>query len=95
MDWINADGQFDVLYPCKKANCDNQGMAKRRKVVMETCKMCLAEGVRLQDSHFVHKGIYRALRIGTPHGNSNPVMMTSHGAVQTSKQVWVHLLCSR
>ncbi len=57
--------------------------------------MCLAEGVRLQESHFLPKGVYRTLRISTPHGNPNPVMVTPREAKQTSTQVKAHLLCSR
>lgn len=69
-------------------------MAKRRKIVIGTCKMCLAEEVRLVGSHFLSQGIYKALRITTAHGNSDPVMMTPKEIKQTSAQHTAHLLCS-
>lgn len=58
------------------------------------CKLCLADDVELQESHFLSKGIYRALRVNLGTGNPNPWQITPEGAVQTSKQVWAHLLCA-
>jgi hypothetical protein len=67
---------------------------KTRKIVIGTCKLCLKEGVRLQASHFLPQGIYKALRGNERHGNPNPVLLTPHEAKQTSMQVKAHLLCS-
>jgi hypothetical protein len=61
-------------------------MAKTRKIVIGTCKLCLAEGVRLQASHFLSKGIYKSLRINTGKTNLNPMVITPKGVVQTSMQ---------
>jgi hypothetical protein len=55
----------------------------------------LAEGVELQESHYLSKGIYRSLLIDGPKGqNKNPWQISLEGAVQTSKQQWAHLLCA-
>jgi hypothetical protein len=60
---------------------------------METCKLCLKSVVKLEDSHFLSKGIYRRLRDLTTE-NPNPMLLTPKGALQTSKQFKTRLLCS-
>jgi hypothetical protein len=63
--------------------------------IIGKCKLCLAEGVELQDSHFLSKGIYKALRIDVGQANPNPYVLSPEGVVQTSKQRKAHLLCRR
>lgn len=63
--------------------------------ILGKCRLCLQEGVYLQESHYLPKGIYRMLRIDRGKGqNPNPMQITLRGVSQTSKQVWAHLLCA-
>jgi hypothetical protein len=56
------------------------------------CKLCLRDGVDLQQSHFLSAGIYRILR-DRGEKNPNPYLLTKAGAVQTSRQEKTWLLC--
>jgi hypothetical protein len=62
-------------------------------VVKGKCKLCLQEGVDLQESHFLPKGLYRLLRGDPQKGNPNPYLLTKHAAVQSSHQKKTWLLC--
>jgi hypothetical protein len=56
------------------------------------CKLCLADGVELQDSHFLPKGVYRILRDdGAP--NPHPWIISERKTAQISFQLKAHLLC--
>lgn len=60
--------------------------------VLGKCKLCLRDGVELQDSHYLSKGIYKRLRserAEKPH----PVLITKTKTVQTSLQLKNHLFC--
>jgi hypothetical protein len=60
--------------------------------VIGKCKLCLREGVELQDSHYLPKGIYKRLRSDNakkPH----PVLFTKKKTVQTSSQLKSRLFC--
>jgi hypothetical protein len=57
------------------------------------CKLCLLNGMDLQESHFVSAGIYRLLR-GDGEANPNPWVIMEKAAFQTSKQQKAPLLCS-
>src|SRR5260370_30210325 len=56
------------------------------------CKLCLLEGMELQDSHFLSKGIYKILRDDNAK-NPNPWSLTDEKAVQISFQLKAPLLC--
>jgi hypothetical protein len=56
------------------------------------CRLCLTEGVELQNSHFLPAAIYKVLR-DEGSRNSNPWKLSAEGAVQTSKQMQEYLLC--
>lgn len=56
------------------------------------CKLCLRDGLELQDSHFLPKGVYRILRDdGAP--NPNPWLISERKSVQISLQLKAPLLC--
>lgn len=57
------------------------------------CSLCLSEQVDLQDSHYLPKGIYKALRHNSK-SNPNPYLITEKVAVQSSSQLRAYLLCS-
>jgi hypothetical protein len=59
---------------------------------MEQCKLCLRPVARLEDSHFLSKGIYRILRDDSEK-NPNPWVLTRRKAVQSSRQKKARLLC--
>jgi hypothetical protein len=59
---------------------------------MEQCKLCLHLVGRLEDSHFLSKGIYKRLRDDSKK-NPNPCRITPNGMVQTSDQMKARLLC--
>ena len=48
------------------------------------CKLCLLDGMDLQESHFLSAGIYRLLR-GDGEPNPNPWVIMEKAAFQTSK----------
>lgn len=56
------------------------------------CQLCL-EIKDLQDSHYLPKGIYKRLS-GKDEKNRNPWLLSNKTAVQTSRQLRAHLLCS-
>jgi hypothetical protein len=58
------------------------------------CSLCLSTDVHLQDSHYLSKGIYRALRSNKDNNNPNPYHITENSAVRSSKQFKAYLLCS-
>jgi hypothetical protein len=60
--------------------------------VLGKCKLCLLDGVELQDSHYLSKGIYKKLRNENAK-NPNPVLITKTKIVQTSSQLRRRLLC--
>ena len=59
---------------------------------MPPCKLCLRNGVNLENSHFLPAGVYRILR-DDMEKNPNPWLLTAKGAVQTSQQMTARLLC--
>lgn len=59
---------------------------------MNVCKLCLNNVARLEESHFLSKGIYKRLRNDNGR-NPNPWRVTPHGVVQTSEQLKAQLLC--
>ena len=59
-----------------------------------TCRLCLREGVQLQDSHIIPKWAYKGLRATEPGVNPNPVAVTGGRSVQTSVQIKEHMLCA-
>ena len=62
-------------------------------IVTGTCRLCLAEDVRLLDSHLMPKWTYKRLlnrRMRNPH----PVIYTATNALKTSAQAREHLLCA-
>jgi hypothetical protein len=63
--------------------------------VMGTCKLCLADGVVLRQSHFLPQGIYKAVRVTSGSRNPNPVVISPTEVKQTSHQTKAHLLCSK
>jgi hypothetical protein len=54
------------------------------------CRLCLRPGVELQDSHLMPAGIYTLVRAG----DANPMLVSRTTAIETSRQVRAHLLCS-
>lgn len=62
-------------------------------MVLGQCKLCLTPRVELQDSHFLPRGVYKALR-GNDGPNPNPWLVTKTSSVQTSRQLTAPLLCS-
>jgi hypothetical protein len=56
------------------------------------CKLCLRDGVDLQQSHFLPAGIYRILRDDGVE-NPNPWVITQTTEFQTSAQMKARLLC--
>ena len=56
------------------------------------CKLCLNYFDRLEQSHYIPKGIYKRLR-DVNEENPNPWAISPKGAVQTSYQMKAHLLC--
>lgn len=60
--------------------------------VIGECRLCLRNGVELQDSHFLSKGIYKILRDSNA-SNPNPFLVTAGKSVQTSHQLKRHLFC--
>ncbi|MDR3791788.1 MAG: hypothetical protein P4L03_00265 [Terracidiphilus sp.] len=68
-------------------------MAKmRHRLQDDQCRLCLREHVKLQDSHFLPKGLYKRLR-DESQKNPNPVLVTKNTVVQTSEQMSEYLLC--
>jgi hypothetical protein len=59
---------------------------------MEQCQLCLNHVAKLEDSHFLSKGIYKRLR-DDKEKNPNPWQITPKTAVQTSDQMKARLLC--
>ena len=59
---------------------------------MEQCQLCLNRVAKLENSHFLSKGIYKRLR-DDQEKNPNPYQITPKGAIQTSKQMTARLLC--
>lgn len=56
------------------------------------CKLCLVDGLELQNSHFLPKGVYRILRDdGAP--NPNPWLISERKTVQIPFQLKAPLLC--
>jgi hypothetical protein len=60
--------------------------------VIGKCKLCLKEA-NLKKSHLLPAAIYKRLR-NEREKNPNPVLISTNTAVQTSKQIWAHLLCA-
>jgi hypothetical protein len=63
---------------------------------METgdCRLCLARGVELQDSHILPKWTYRrAFDKTRANGSANPIVMTNDVVLQTSEQRKEPMLC--
>lgn len=60
---------------------------------MEQCKLCLQPVPSLRDSHFLSAGIYRILRDDNEK-NPHPWVLSGKAAVQSSRQMKVHLLCA-
>jgi len=56
------------------------------------CKLCLGDGLELQDSHFLPKGVYRILR-DDDAANPNPWLISERKTVQISLQLKAPLLC--
>jgi len=56
------------------------------------CKLCLADGVELQDSHFLPKGVYKILR-DDDAANPNPWIISDRKTAQISFQLKAHLFC--
>lgn len=56
------------------------------------CKLCLRDGMDLQQSHFVPAAIYRILRSENAK-NPNPLLLTKTAVYQTSRQMKAWLLC--
>ena len=67
-------------------------MKARMNQNIGTCKLCLAPGIQLQNSHFVPKFMYKLL-LQTNGGNPNPVQITESADIQTSSQETAYLLC--
>jgi len=61
-------------------------------VVLGKCRLCLQDGVELQDSHYLSKGIYKRLR-SEDAKNPHPVLITKAKTIQKSSQLKAHLLC--
>ncbi len=61
--------------------------------VLGKCKLCLQDGVELQDSHYLSKGIYKRLR-SEDAKNPHPVLITKTTTVQTSSQLKRRLFCN-
>lgn len=59
---------------------------------MQQCKLCLRHVAKLENSHFLSKGIFKRLR-EEAEDNPNPWLITKDVAVQTSKQMTYPLLC--
>jgi hypothetical protein len=57
------------------------------------CKLCLRDGMDLQDSLFLSAGLYRILR-DAGEANPNPWAVTERAVFQTSEQVKAPLICS-
>jgi hypothetical protein len=56
------------------------------------CKGCLIDDIKLQRSHLIPASVYRLL--DSPNApNRNPILITSHGNVQTSRAICDYLLC--
>jgi hypothetical protein len=60
--------------------------------VIGKCKLCLKESY-LTKSHILPAAIYKRLR-NKNEKNPNPLLISKDTAVQTSKQIWAHLLCA-
>ncbi len=56
------------------------------------CKLCLLDGVDLQDSHYLSVGIYRRLR-DESQKNPNPWLLTKTATVQKTRPLKAPLLC--
>ena len=58
------------------------------------CRLCLAKGVELQNSHILPKWTYRRAFDKTAKGGAaNPIMMTNEVVIQTSEQATEPMLC--
>ena len=58
---------------------------------MGQCKLCLNTRELIR-SHFLPAALYKMSRLeGVP--NPNPTLLTARGVVQTSRQMWAHILC--
>jgi hypothetical protein len=56
------------------------------------CKLCL-QNKPLQESHLIPAAVYK--RFYSPsHPNPNPMLISSRGVIQTSRQTKTHLLCN-
>lgn len=60
--------------------------------MLGTCRLCQATNVKLRDSHYVPKAVYRQLR-DPGAAKPDPWTITSKASFQTSKQMTAHLLC--
>jgi len=56
------------------------------------CKLCLADGVQLHDSHFLPKGVYKILR-DDDAANPNPWIISERKTAQICFQLKAHLFC--
>lgn len=56
------------------------------------CKLCFADGVELQESHFLPRGVYKILR-DDDAPNPHPWIISERRAVQMSSQLKAHLFC--
>jgi hypothetical protein len=72
-----------------------QGTVVATKNVTGDCRMCLAEGVPLRDSHIIPKWAYRRARdTRKVSGSAHPVRIEDGVAIQTSAQISEHMLCN-
>jgi hypothetical protein len=60
--------------------------------VVGTCKLCLRPNQELKESHLMPAGMYRRTR-SEDDENPHPVLITTHGSHQSSKQVTDYVLC--
>ena len=60
--------------------------------VIGICRLCKNER-QLQNSHLLSAGFYRAVSDKTSQ-NPHPILLTRGGAIQTSRQIRAHALCS-
>ena len=64
-----------------------------KNIVVGKCKLCLAENVRLLESHLLAAGFYR--RIRSKQKNPHPLLISARGAQSSSSQVTDNVLCEK
>jgi hypothetical protein len=74
------------------ANFANLSLVAKGKVIGK-CALCGKRRV-LQRSHLMPRRLYGMTRQHQGQGNANPVLVTQTITLQSSKQVWSHLLCA-